>query len=67
MLQPARQVGFVRPCFQDDRAARQRIDAIGERERLLDQLFDQQHRGPCLAQPLHHDQHAIHQHRRQPG
>src|SRR3954469_4615341 len=45
MFQPARQIGFAGVRFQHDRSARQRIDAIGERERLLDQLLDQQHRG----------------------
>ena len=59
----ARQIGLVRFCFQHDRSARERIDAIGERECLLDQLLDQQHRGAGLAQPLHHHQHPIHQDR----
>src|ERR1700730_3597977 len=41
MLQPARQIGIAGFCFQHDRSARERIDAIGERQRLLDQLLDQ--------------------------
>src|ERR1700682_4249484 len=49
MLQPARQIGLARFCFQHNRSARERIDAIGERELLLDQLLDQQHRGAGLA------------------
>ena len=67
MLQPVRQIGFAGFGFQHDRAARQCIDAVGERQCFLDQLFDQQHRGPGLAQPPHHHQHAIDQDRRETG
>ena len=67
MLQPERQIGLAGSGFQHDRSARERIDAIGERQRFLDQLLDQQHRGPGLAQPPHHHEHAIHQYRRQAG
>src|SRR5205085_12599023 len=61
MLQAERQIALPGFCFQHDRSARERIDSIGERERLLDQLLDQQYRGPILAQPLHHHPPAIHQ------
>src|SRR5215472_17757946 len=54
VLQPARQVGLAGAGFEHDRPARERIDAIGERQRLLDQLLDQQHRGSRLAQTPHH-------------
>src|ERR1700733_1099654 len=57
VLKPVRQIGLAGAGFQHDRSARQRIDAIGERQRFRDQLFDQQHRGPGLAQPPPHPQH----------
>src|SRR5450759_4680218 len=41
MLQPVRQIGLAGFGFQHDRSARERIDAIGERQRFLDQLLDQ--------------------------
>ena len=48
-LEAVRQVGLGRRRGQHDAAARQGVDPVGERERLLDQLFDQQHRGAGLA------------------
>src|ERR1700731_847475 len=50
LLQPMRQVGFRSRRLEDDMALRQRIHAVGDRKRLLDPLFDQQHRGARIAQ-----------------
>jgi len=41
MLQPVRQISLAGFGFQHDRSARERIDAIGDRQRFLDQLLDQ--------------------------
>src|SRR5580692_10824185 len=37
MLKPVRQIGFAGLGLQHDRAARQRIDPVGERQCFLDQ------------------------------
>jgi len=41
VLEPMRQVGLVGRRREHDAAARQGVDAVGERQRLLDQLLDQ--------------------------
>ena len=41
LFQPMRQISLSRIRFQHDRATRQRIHAIGKRQRLPDQLLDQ--------------------------
>jgi hypothetical protein len=41
MLQPQRQIRLASSGFQNDRSTRQRINAIGKGQRLLDQLLYQ--------------------------
>ena len=36
---PVRQVGLAGVRLEHNRAARQRVDAVGERQRLFDQLL----------------------------
>ncbi len=62
-----RQIGFSGAGFQYDGAAGKRIDAVGERQCLFDQLLDQQHGSPARAQLAHHHEHAIDQDRREAG
>src|SRR4051794_35481358 len=66
-LQSVRQIALACGGLEHDRAARERIDAVGERERLLDELLDQQHGGAGLAQSPHHDKNAVDEHWRETG
>jgi hypothetical protein len=67
VLQPQRQISLTSSGFQNHRSTRERINAIGKRQCLLDQLLYEEHCCSSFAQPPHHHEDAIHQYRRQPG
>src|SRR5579871_1832637 len=66
-LELLRQIGIVGECFEHDVATCQRIDAIGQRQCLLDQLLDQQDRNPLFAKLSCYAKHTINQYWREPG
>ena len=53
--------------FENDMPAGERVDAIGARERLLDELLDQEHRRALAAQFADDGEHAIDQNGREPA